>query len=266
MSDLDAATSAWHTERLDALTTEDGWLTLVGLAWIDPGTHRVGRVDGCTVRYDGFPADEIGVLTVEDGLVRFDATAPVEGLPEDGILDSDEGGAPTVLSIGSCSFFVIERAGRLAVRIKDREAEGRTAFTSIDRFPVSESWRLDGTFTPAADGSTLDVELVIGAAEPMGVAGTTMFTVDGRDCELTLFKSSNPQQYFVVFGDATNGSQTYGGGRFLAVEQVDAETVRLDFNRAYNPPCSFTPHATCPLPPAGNRLPFAVEAGERTPK
>ena len=72
------------------------------------------------------------------------------------------------------------------------------------------------------------------------------------------------EDLFIVFGDASNGEETYGGGRFLSVAPPDSNgLVTLDFNRATNPPCVFTPFATCPLPPAENILPVAVTAGEK---
>ncbi len=70
---------------------------------------------------------------------------------------------------------------------------------------------------------------------------------------------------FLVFGDQTNGKGTYGGGRFVYADppKPGERTVTVDFNQAYNPPCVFTPYATCPLPPKGNKLPFPIEAGEK---
>ncbi|MDI9403639.1 MAG: DUF1684 domain-containing protein, partial [Limnohabitans sp.] len=91
------------------------------------------------------------------------------------------------------------------------------------------------------------------------------FVLQGEQCEFVATAGANGR-LFVVFGDATNGTETYGGGRFLDIPApVDGKTV-IDFNRATNPPCSFTAFATCPLPPAGNRVSIAVHAGERVPR
>jgi uncharacterized protein (DUF1684 family) len=90
-----------------------------------------------------------------------------------------------------------------------------------------------------------------------------VFEIEGR--EHSLEPTGEPgDELFIVFGDATNGGETYGGGRFLYADwpRADGEVV-LDFNRAYNPPCVFTPWATCPLPPAQNKLPFRIAAGEK---
>ncbi|MFW6103424.1 MAG: DUF1684 domain-containing protein [Bacteroidota bacterium] len=74
------------------------------------------------------------------------------------------------------------------------------------------------------------------------------------------------ESLFLVFGDETNAEETYGGGRFLVAESPDeTNNTPIDFNKAYNPPCAFTPYATCPLPPKQNVLPFKVKAGEKGP-
>jgi uncharacterized protein len=68
---------------------------------------------------------------------------------------------------------------------------------------------------------------------------------------------------FFVFRDLTAGKETYGAGRFLDTAPPQDGKVVLDFNKAYNPPCAFTPYATCPLPPAENKLAVRIEAGEK---
>jgi uncharacterized protein (DUF1684 family) len=95
--------------------------------------------------------------------------------------------------------------------------------------------------------------------------GALVVEREGAEHRLDVTGKPGDAQYFLVFGDATNGHETYGGGRFVYVDAPgeDGRTV-IDFNRAYNPPCVFTPYATCPLPPPQNRLPFGVEAGEKT--
>ena len=105
---------------------------------------------------------------------------------------------------------------------------------------------------------------MIGTVTDTPIAGRAAFELDGGACRLVLMPGAEPDRFFVVFGDATNGGETYGGGRFLeAVLAPDGSTVVLDFNRAYNPPCAFTPYSTCPLPVPENQLPFAVSAGEK---
>ncbi|HYZ52949.1 MAG TPA: DUF1684 domain-containing protein [Streptosporangiaceae bacterium] len=93
-----------------------------------------------------------------------------------------------------------------------------------------------------------------------------MVEVDGETLRLTAFNGRAPGSLTVLFTDATSGVTTYPANRSLLVDAPDAQgAVTLDFNRAVNLPCAYTDFATCPLPPAGNRLPIAVEAGEKIP-
>ena len=86
----------------------------------------------------------------------------------------------------------------------------------------------------------------------------------GRAHRLQALPGGDAGELWLVFGDATNGSETYGGGRYLYTDPPDPDgAVVVDFNRAYNPPCVFSPYATCPLPWPENRLPIRIEAGER---
>jgi uncharacterized protein (DUF1684 family) len=265
--DLAAATDAWHAERVAALTAPDGWLSLVTLAWLEPGANRVGRDPAAAVAYAGLPADHVGTLHVDGdgGGIRFEPAAgvAVTGVPDDGMLRTDADGPPTVVQVGRCRFEVIVRGGRPAVRMRDPEADSRVGFNGIERFPVDPAWSIEAAFEPAAGGEEVAVDSVIGVVDQTAVAGRARFEQGGRAVDLVLHPGGAEDRYFLVFGDATNGRETSGGGRFLLVERSGPGTVRLDFNRAYNPPCSFTDFATCPLPVPGNRLPFAVTAGER---
>ncbi|MBT8485891.1 MAG: DUF1684 domain-containing protein [Phycisphaerae bacterium] len=259
----ESTVDSWHEERLHRLTADDGWLTLVGLVWLDEGSHDVGRDATCHVRADGFPAALVGTIERTGGVVRFRTApaVPVDGVPDGGILQTDAGGNPTIVSAGTCRFHVIERGGRLAVRVKDNAAELRTAFAGIERYPVDGAWRIEAAFEPAV-ATQVPVTLITGSVSDEDIAGHAIFDFAGHAARLVLMPGSGDDRFFVVFGDATNGETTYGGGRFLEAVRDD-DRVILDFNRAYNPPCSFTPYATCPRPGPDNVLPYAVTAGER---
>ncbi len=264
-SSLAANTDAWHAERLDKLQAPDGWLSLVALEWLQPGVNRIGRGPDADVRYDGFPVDQVGAIVLEGDVVAFE-TAPgvsVEGAPADGVLQSDATGAPTVLGLGDIRFHVIRRSGRLAVRIKDAAAPTRTGFAGIERYPADERWRIEAAFTPAADGATLTMDTVLGMETEAGVSGRARFEYDGVEVDAVLMDAGDGGS-MLRFADATSGDATYGAGRYLYIEpSADGGAVVLDFNRAFNPPCAFTPYGTCTLPPDSNRFPFPVTAGER---
>jgi len=264
---LAAATEAWHADRLATLAAPDGWLTLVTLAWLEPGPNRVGRREGDAVRHAGLPADHVGTLHVDGRTVRFEPApgVAVDGVPADGMLRTDADGDPTVLEAGRCRFQVIDRGGMLAVRMRDPDAPTRTDFAGIERFAVDPAWRIVARFEPAAEDRTVPVTSVIGVVDDTAVAGRARFDHRGAAVDMVLHPAGDPDRFFVVFGDETNGSTTYAAGRFLLAERAGPDRVVLDFNRAYNPPCAFTAFATCPLPVPDNRLPFAVTAGEHAP-
>ncbi len=273
-TDPDAArllreTNAWHRARLERLRAEDGWLSLVGLVWLREGPNRVGRDPTGEIAHTGFPVDHLATLHVENGAVRIEPApglpegVTLDGLPADGVMRADTEGDPTVVRTGGVRFHVIVRGGKLALRIKDADAPTRTGFKGIERYPVSADWRITAAFEPAEPGRTLTMDTVIGVDEESAVAGWARFEHAGRSVRAVLFPAGG-DGFYLRFGDASNGTGTYPIGRYLSVPAPRADgTVVLDFNRAYNPPCAFTPYATCTLPPEPNDFPFPIEAGER---
>lgn len=273
MRDAESEWNAWHEARIRSLTAPEGWLSLVGLVWLSDGEWTVGRkpggLDDRRIELIHAPADACGSFVVAGDRVRFrpapglDATA--DGTPIAGEIElvADSAGTPTVVRFGPIAVTLVRRNGQLALRIRDRDSETRTRFAGIERFPYAPSRRVEATFTPAAAGATFGVRNVTGFVDETPLAGELRFRLDGRDLAL-LATGDGSGGLFVVFGDLTNGRSTYGGGRFLSVlAPVDGKTT-VDFNRATNPPCSFTPFATCPTPVAANRLPIVIEAGERS--
>jgi uncharacterized protein (DUF1684 family) len=267
---FDSQLAAWKQWRVERLRQPDGWLTLVGLFWLRPGDNSVGSDPEATVRLpDGKSPLALGTLRVDGARAVFVA-APGAQVTSSGkpvatlALDDDAAaGGPTILRHGTLELYVIERAGRLAVRVKDSDSETLRRFAGLDYFPADRAWRIPARFEPAAAGSTLDVPNALGFSEKIRQPGWVTFDLAGRTYRLTALDDTGDGRLFIVFGDLTNGHDTYGGGRFLYTDPPRDGRVEIDFNRAYNPPCVFTPYATCPLPPPGNRLPVRVEAGEK---
>lgn len=165
---------------------------------------------------------------------------------------------------------LVRREGRLALRVRDNASPLRTEFAGIDRFDYDPSLVVAARVEPPQPGAVVAITNVRGFTEDQPLAATLVVTLGGVEHRLAATKGSG-DGFFVVFGDATNAAadpavRTYGGGRFLDVPAPTAGVAVLDFNRAYNPPCSFTPFATCPTPPASNRLPIEIRAGERAPR
>jgi uncharacterized protein (DUF1684 family) len=265
--DADAERANWHARRIGNLSADDGWLTLVGLDFLADGTHRIGNGGSCEFRYANLTAPLIGTFVVDGAQVRFrpDATdVMLDGSPILGevALVADDVGAPSILRNGSVSITLVRRNGTLALRVRDNASPVRTGFRGIELFPYDPDLVVEGRVFPAASGETVAIANVTGFVEETPIAARIRFTLAGSAREFVATAGAGGR-LFVVFGDETNGRETYGGGRFLDLAApIDGHTT-IDFNRATNPPCSFTAFATCPTPPAGNRLPVAIRGGER---
>ncbi len=262
----------WRGERVAKLTAPDGWLSLVGLAWLQPGANSVGSAADNMIPLPGGPA-HLGVVTLtEAGSVQLTVQAGVSALidgkstPVATLKDDLQAGSgkPTLVSVGTLSFHVIDRDGRKGLRIRDAQAASRTGFLGIDYFPIDPAWRVEADWETVPSDRTLEMGTVIGTTEKYPVPGKLRFTRDGKHFEiLPVLEVPGDKQYFVVFADRTSGKETYGAARFLYIDPPQAGKVTLDFNRAYSPPCAFTAFATCPLAPPENRLDLRVTAGEK---
>jgi uncharacterized protein (DUF1684 family) len=268
-SEYMAEIDAWHAGRIERLRSDTGWLTLVGLHPLSAGVQSLGASSDADVILAAGAPYWLGSLAITDEEILFSAhpdaevlslDALVEGSQISFMLETDRDGPPTRLTTGSLVFYVIDRGGELFLRVKDRKSTVLQSFRGIDRFPVDIRWRLEARLEPGP--ATVQVPDVLGNLSATPSPGVLVFQIGDQEFRLT--PTGKPgEQMSLVFGDATNGNTTYAGGRFLSIDAPDPEgTVDLDFNRAYNPPCVFTPFATCPLPAPGNVLPVPVEAGE----
>jgi len=264
---------AWRGKRLQRLTADGCWLTVAGLFWLKPGANRFGSdAAGDIVLPARSSPPRAGTFTLEAGRVRVDVRPRVAvtlaGKPVTRAeLRSDAGGAePDVLSLGALTLQIIDRGGRLGVRLKDMKSPARDEFKGLRYFPIDPRYRVVATFVPHPKPVTLDVPTAIGTVERMPSPGYASFTLPGAPAapplRLDAVVEPGETQLFFILRDATSGKTSYGGGRFLYADPPVNGKVVLDFNRAYSPPCAFTPHATCPLPPPHNRLSVSIEAGE----
>jgi uncharacterized protein len=264
---LEAETLAWHQKRIASLTSEDGWLSLVGLHWLKEGNNRIGSSKENDFLFPAGSPPRIGTLTRKEGKVTLAVEPGVSltraGKPFTGGELGDSEGEADVLSLGTIRFYLIRRGERLGIRVKDSEAAPRRDFHGIERYPVREAWLVEGRFEPATPPRTLAVPTVLGTVDEMDSPGTIVFTVDDKEYRLEPVREPGSNKLFIIFADLTNRKETYGAGRFLYADPPKDGKVMLDFNRAYNPPCAFSPFATCPLPPPQNRLKLRVEAGEK---
>jgi uncharacterized protein (DUF1684 family) len=262
----------FRQERNEGLKREDGWLTLVGLFWLKPGENKLGSDPGNVVILPEGKSPALAGVITRDGEKAHLTVEPGVALTADGKeikpgppgidLQIDASGKPTVLELGSLSFYLIKRGDRVGVRIKDKQSPLRASFHGLDNYPIRPEWRIVARFEPYKD-KKIPIANIIGLVEDNPSPGAVVFEWKGKTYRIDALEGSPEGGLFLVFGDQTNGKETYGAGRFLDTDPPKDGKVVVDFNTAYNPPCAFTAFATCPLPPPQNKLAVAVEAGEK---
>jgi len=248
-----AEIALWRHDREANLTADGGWLTVAGLFWLHPGANSFGKAPDAAIALPDGPA-HAGVFTFDGRRV----TLTMDGTTREVTPDSDTG----AVKVGRLSLFVIQRGDRFGIRLKDPESAYRRQFHGLEYFPASPAWRVKARWVAAA--RKIPILNVLGQTEPSECPGYAEFELGGKHLRLyPILESPDAQQLFYVFRDETASKETYGAGRFLYSDKPRDGWVVLDFNKAYNPPCSFTPYATCPLPPPENRLAVRIEAGEK---
>jgi uncharacterized protein (DUF1684 family) len=270
-NDKRSETLAEFRQMMDeALRTHDSWLALAGLFWLKPGSNTIGSDKNAEVVLPAAHAPALlGSIEMEGEAVRLRIEPPnkvkIDG--EDtatAVLAPDTSGAATTVHFGPLTWMVIERSGRLGIRLWDNSRPEMHSFPGRSWFPERPDLSVEASFVPDEGAQPLRIENTIGDVELVPAAGRLIFDIQGK--ELTLQSMGDPGAGLsILFKDLTNGETTYAPGRYLATEAVENGKVIVDFNRAYNPPCAFTAFATCPLPPLENQLPIRVEAGERLP-
>ncbi len=260
----------WHQKRIERLKAADSWLSLAGLYWLKEGVNTFGSAPQNDIVFPAGKAPAyIGKIILHKGqaaaVIADSVAVTVNGvLLKHTELRNDLQGKPTILHWGSLSWYVIKRGNQYGIRLKDSENYTLKHFTGVKRFPVSRAWRVRAKFIPFSAPQTVAVPTVLGTVVDEAAPGVLEFEHRGTRYRLVVLADENDPQFFTIFADGTNGRETYHAGRFLEIDKPHSGGVTyIDFNKAYNPPCAFTPYATCPLPPKENYLPFAVTAGEK---
>jgi uncharacterized protein (DUF1684 family) len=262
---------SWRRGRVERLTSPGGYLTLVGLTWLEPGPNRFGSAPDNEVRLpEGAAPAHVGTFFLEGDRVRVQAEAGAE-LTLDGEpvaereLTKDIDGEPDILQVRDLKLYVIQRADAIGVRVKDPNSVARREFRGIEYFPVDSSYRMRVPLQRYEPPREMVIPSALGPPQVYTALGEIELEHGGERWTMVPVTEGglDGQEMFFIFGDLTNGVETFGWGRFLYGTLHEDDTISLDFNRAYNPPCAFSPHSTCPLPPPENRLAVRIEAGER---
>jgi uncharacterized protein (DUF1684 family) len=259
----------WRQDRETRLKADGGWLTLAGLFWLREGANRFGTDPGGEIVLPtGSVPARAGSFELRGGEARVTLEAGTsarlggKSLSSAGALMRPDSTAD-VLELGTLTMQVIERGGRHAIRLKDKNSAIRKGFLGLKWYDVQESYRVEAKFVSYTQPKPVKVPNVLGQSESMPSPGYAEFQLNGQALKLDgVLEDPQAEQLFFILRDQTSGKETYGAGRFLYADLPKAGRIVLDFNKAYNPPCAFTPYATCPLPPRQNWLPVRIEAGE----
>lgn len=258
-----------RADRLERLTTPDGWLTLIGLYFLKEGVNTVGSAADNSIVFTAGPA-HLGTVTLSPEGRAAITLNPGVGARINGrellsaeLDDGEKSGAITLVKCGTLTFFLIDRGGKKALRVKDSASPRRTHFLGLDYFPIDPAWRIEADWVPFDRPREVPIRNILGQESPALIPGKAVFKKDGHTYALLPLIEGPDEPLFFVISDATSGDETYGAARFLYADPPRDGKLILDFNLAVNPPCAFTPFATCPLPPKENRLPIAVRAGEK---
>jgi len=272
-SEYEQSLKDWRMDRLSSVKAPLGWLSVVGLHWLDEGENSIGSSKKNKIRLDDNADPNVGKITLDQGQLNFKGTNEslvTIGKNEHlilGKIESDAGGQPTMMNHHSYTFYVIKRGKKYGLRIKDTLSDARINFKGIPHFPTNESLLLPGKVLPTKVKDSIQIQNAIGQNRTYHLKAKIQFEHMGKVHELHAL-DGGPNTYFIIFEDKTTGKETYGGGRFLYVEKPKdgSNKVMIDFNKSINPPCVFTDYATCPLPPEVNKLKFLVHAGEKNLK
>ncbi len=261
-------TDAWHARRVTALKAEDGWVNLAGLHWLSEGLQSFGSDASRAIVFPpGRIAANAGTFERQGNVVIMRSAESsgirVNGRPAgvDTVFSPSLSIAPTC-AVGSLRWTIIQRGDRIGIRLRDLEHPALKGFKGVNRFPADTIWRVTARLVTDPYTRSIPITNVLGQTTQTPLAGRLHFNLNGRPMVLDALKEG--EELFIIFGDETSGSETYPAGRFLYAPMPGADGLTvLDFNRAINPPCAFTPYATCPLPPRQNVLTVAVRAGEK---
>jgi uncharacterized protein len=268
----------WRADLSKELQAPNGWLTLIGLEWLKPGDNSFGSAAGNKLVIQGPTAAFLGVVQLDDKTLQL--LPPHGGYPKGLLVDgkppanpqalgADDSEHPSKITDGTITITIIHRGDRYGLRIKDSKAPTLVKFHGLSWYPPNEAYRVQAKWIPYNPPHKVKIPTILGTEVMSDVPGAAEFTLDGKTFRLEpIMESPEDKDLFFILRDTTSTSATYGAGRFLYTPLPDHGLTQpgelvLDFNRAQNPPCAYTPYATCPLPPPQNRLQIPIPAGQQ---
>jgi len=258
----------WQLQRMERLKSKNGWLNLAGLFWLEEGENSFGSDPSNKVVFPEKADAFCGTLILDDGKVFMQVNEGVkigigDSLVTKADLIHDQAKNTTHLQQGDLAWNIIKRGERYGIRMRDYKHPRINQLAHIPSYPIQTSYVVEATLKPFDEPRTMVVATPVeGFTESYECPGELHFKIKNE--ALVLYPFISGKSYFLVIADETTGMDTYGAGRFMYSMPDSTGRIILDFNKAYNPPCVFSPYATCPMPPRENFLPIAIEAGEKS--
>ena len=259
----------WDTKRLAELKGATGWVNLAGLYWLKEGENTFGSGinNDLVFTHVAFP-EHLGKFILTGTEVVWE-TAEGNNVTEKngpfnkGVIFSADALQPVSLGYKTFRWSVLKRENLIGIRFRDLANPALEALQKIERFKSSKDWVLSAAFIPSLI-PTITTTNVLGQSYQQPHPGKIQFKIDGKLYLLDVVDNGEEGLYHIVFGDETNGDETYHSGRFIDIPKPDENGMTtIDFNKAYNPPCAFSEFSTCPIPSKANTLPVAIKAGEK---
>ena len=269
---------AWHAERAKNLQAPYGWLSLVGLDWLKPGDNSVGSAADNALKLKSQAVPHLGIVRLGSNSIdllppaggyakelRIDGKAPANPQP----LAADDQAKPSKIAFETLQVTVIHRGDQYGLRIRDSQSPTRIGFHGLKWYPPDPALRVKAEWTPYNPPLKRKVPTVLGTEIEADVPGKVTFTLNGQSLSLEpILEEPTDKELMFIIKDTTSQEKSYPAGRFLYTPfpshgLTQPGELWLDFNRLENPPCAYTPYATCPLAPPQNRLQVALPAGEQ---
>ena len=256
----------WQARKYEERVGENGWLSLAGLSWLNPGRNLVGSNPMCEVVLPERAPTFLGIIELKGKIARLQIAAGVQvqvngKLVQKAILKSDQEESPSYITWNNMRMVLHEYAGKQGIRIWDNQNLRGLTIPLLKWFPINKQFRFSARYTRYPEPKVSQQPDTFGETVGDRMDGYVTFKFEGKTYKLDVTEEKD-QTLFVKFRDLTSSKETYPASRYYYTEPVTDGKVTLDFNFSYSPPCAFTEYATCLFAPQQNYLPFRVEAGE----
>ena len=257
----------WRQLRVNFLKSEEGFLNLAGLFWLEQPISTLGSDQGNRIVFPSKAPERLGALYLNNDSVWF-----IQEGSDLVLIDGNEAVDTTLVFVNDevsktmhhkdLHWFIIKRGTEYGIRLKDYNHQAIDSLNHIDNYSIDASWKVDAEWEEYDSPSSVLLKNQVGMDIEYEIKGVLKFDLKGESYALEPV-ATGEEDLFIMFYDKTSGKETYGSGRYIYVKRPENNKTFIDFNKAFNPPCVYTEFATCLFPHKKNRLPISITAGEK---